>query len=99
MNTYRTILPGASYLASLARRTNISKKAKKKLKWFDWYHFKGMRNARLTCRYFGISPQTFYRWLKRLNPYDLTTLESKSSKPLRVRQPATPPKTVERINS
>lgn len=97
MNIYGTILPGASFIASLGRRTDISKEAKKRLKWFDWYYSKGKQNARLTCRYFGISPQTFYRWLKRFNPRDLTTLESKSSKPLRVRQPETPPEIVERI--
>ena len=31
MSIYGTVLPGASLVASLARRTNISKEAKKKL--------------------------------------------------------------------
>ena len=35
--------------------------------WFSWYHENG-RNAAETCRRFGISRRTFYRWLKR---YDL----------------------------
>jgi len=95
MNTYGTVLPRSSWLASLARKTNISKEAKKRLAWFDYYQKKG--NVRLTCRYFGISPQTFYRWKKRFNPYDLTTLEAKSSKPLRVREPETPVEVVEKI--
>lgn len=95
MNTYGVILPKASFVASLARRTDISKEAKKRLKWFDYYQRKG--NARLTCRYFGISPQTFYRWKRKFNPSNLTTLESKSSKPLRVRQPEAPVEVVERI--
>jgi putative transposase len=34
------------------------------LKWFDYYNSHG-HNGRLTCRYFGISPQTFYRWKKK----------------------------------
>jgi len=88
MNIYGTVLPGASYLASLSRRTNLSKDAQKRLKWFDHYQKTG--NARLACRYFGISPQTFYRWQSRFNPRDLTTLEAKSCCPLRVRQPETP---------
>lgn len=95
MSIYGTILPGASFVASLSRRTEISKEARKRLGWFDYYRKTG--KARLTCRYFGISPETFYRWKKRFNPYDLTTLEAKSSKPLRVREPETPVEVVEKI--
>jgi len=95
MNTYGVILPKAGYTASLARRTKISKEAKKRLKWLDHYRQKG--NARLTCRYFGISLQTFYRWKRRFEPSNLTSLESKSCRPHGVRGPETPVKTVERI--
>lgn len=95
MSIYGTVLPGASSLASLFRRTEISKEAKKRLGWFD--HYRKTGNARLTCRYFGISPQTFYRWKRRFNPHDLTTLEAKSSKPRRVRQPMVSSPIVERI--
>lgn len=45
------------------------------------------RNARLTCRHFDISPQTFYRWLRRYNPRDLATLEERSRRPRRTRRP------------
>lgn len=85
MSIYGMVLPKASLLASLAKRTNISKEAKRRLAWFDYY--RKTNNARKTCRYFGISPQTFYRWKGRFNPYRLTSLEAKSSKPLKVRQP------------
>ncbi|MBU1127051.1 integrase core domain-containing protein [Patescibacteria group bacterium] len=95
MNQYGMVLPGAGYLASLARRTNISKEAKKRLRWFDYYH--KTNNARLTCRHFGISPQTFYRWKKRFAADDLTSLESKSSRPHQVRQPETPATVVQAI--
>lgn len=95
MSIYGTVFPGASSLVSLARRTNISKEAKKRLAWFDYYHHCG--NARKTCRYFGISPQTFYRWKRRFDPYRLTSLEAKPTKPLRVRQPETSPLVVSRI--
>lgn len=97
MNTHEVILPGAGYLASLARRIDISQEAKRRLKWFDYYFRRGKRNARLTCRHFDISPQTFYRWKRRFDPYDLTTLESKSSRPYWARQPETPSEIVEEI--
>lgn len=64
---------------------DISKEASKRLKWFDYYYSHG-RNARLTCRYFGISPQTFYRWKKRYNRQHLESLEDRSHRPRRVRQ-------------
>jgi transposase len=46
----------------------------------DWYSAHG-KNARLTCRHFGISPDSFYRWKKRFNSEFLSSLESKSSRP------------------
>ena len=64
MSVTGTILPGAS---RLARLQELSKKARQRLKWFDYYKSCG-QNARLTCRYYGISPQTFYRWKRRYNP-------------------------------
>ena len=59
--------------------------AKQRLKWLDYYQAHG-ENASLTCRYFGISRQTFYRWKRRFNPGDLTTLEERSHRPRQVRQ-------------
>ena len=53
-------------------------------------------NARLTCRHFDISPQTFYRWKRRYNPKDLKTLENGSRRPQHVRQPTA---SVELINA
>jgi transposase InsO family protein len=61
----------------------------------DHYSIHG--NARLTCRHFDISPQTFYRWKRRFDPLDLTTLEGESHRPLNPRTPQTPPAVVERI--
>lgn len=65
---------------------NLSKEAKLRLSWFDYYQ-KHKNNARLTCRHFGISPQTFYRWLRRYDSYHPRTLESRCHRPKRVRQP------------
>lgn len=70
----------------LRRIAELSGEASKRLKWFDYYFSRG-RNARLTCRHFDISPQTFYRWMKRYDPEDLSTLESRSHRPKQVRQP------------
>jgi transposase InsO family protein len=51
----------------------------------DFYRKTG--NVALTCRHFGISRQTFYRWLKRYEPLDLISLEERSHCPHRRRQP------------
>lgn len=65
----------------------LSREASKRLKWFDYYERCG-HNARLTCRYFGISPQSFYRWKRRYDRGHPETLEDRSHRPRRVRQPA-----------
>ena len=64
----------------------ISRLAKARLKWMD--HYRTHRNAALTCRYFGISRQTFYRWKGRYNSRDLSSLEERSHKPKRLRRPS-----------
>ena len=70
----------------IGRVQGISRLAKARLKWLD--HCRGHgENAALTCRYFGISRQTFYRWKRRYNPRDLTSLEERSHRPRRLRQP------------
>jgi len=94
-STYGAFIPGHDYITSLARQGTISREAKKRLRWFD--HYRKYGNARLTCRYFGISPQTFYRWKRRFDLYDLTTLEDMSRRPHQVRKPKTPAEVVERI--
>lgn len=75
------ILPGATFLAQLP---NLSKEAKQRLKWMDYYRRCG--NATQVCRYFGIARQTFYEWKRRYNPHHLESLEEKSRRPKRTRQ-------------
>lgn len=94
-NTYGSLIYGSEFINSLVLQGTISKEAKKRLKWFDYYNKTG--NARRTCRYFGISPQTFYRWKGRFDRYDLTTLESHCRRPHQVRRPRTSVEVVERI--
>jgi transposase InsO family protein len=75
------ILPGASSLASMP---DISKEAKQRLKWMDYY--RKTKNVSLVCRYFGISRKTFYQWKKRYDPYHLESLEEKSKRPRNTRK-------------
>lgn len=73
MNVYSAI-PGSRRLARIPK---LSKKASQRLKWFDYYNCHG-GNARLACRYFGISPQTFYRLWRRYDPRHIQSLEDRS---------------------
>jgi len=85
---YGSLIPGSEYIRSLVRQGTVSKDAARRLRWMDHYAEHG--NARLTCRYFGISAPTFYRWKNRYDPYDLTTLEEESRRPHKVQQSRTP---------
>src|SRR6202022_2754069 len=49
----------------------LGRAAKVRLMWMDYY--RATENVALTCRHFGISRQTFYRWQRRYDPLDLTT--------------------------
>ena len=70
----------------LARVRGLNRMARQRLKWMDYYGVHH-NNAALTCRDFGISRKTFYRWKRRYNPRDLTSLEERSHKPRHLRQP------------
>ena len=95
MKIYGNILIGAG---KLSRIPILSKEAKRRLKWLDWYAHHG-RNARLTCRHFGLSPDVFYRWKSRYNPYHLLSLEDDkiTRTPHKIRQPETDPVIVRRV--
>jgi len=72
----------------LARRPAwpLSRQAKARLCWLEWYARNG-QNVSLTCRRFGLSRETFYRWKRRYDPHDLRTLEDRSSRPKKRRRP------------
>jgi len=80
--SYTHIMPGASLLANSTK--SISREAKIRLKWMDYFH--KHKNVSLTCRYFGISRKTFYKWKKQYNPFNLSSLEDRSKKPKNNRQ-------------
>lgn len=64
------------------------------------YYEKNGRNARKTCRYFGIHHSTFYTWRKRYNSRNLLSLEDRKKGPkFTFRQPQTPPQVVSLIVS
>ncbi len=78
------LAPGALKLSKY--NINLSREAKRRLEWFDYYYTHD-KNGRLTCRHFDISPQTFYRWMKRYDPKHPQSLESRSHRPKHVRPP------------
>lgn len=45
------------------------------------------RNVSLVCDTFGISRATLYRWIRRFNPTELSTLRERSRRPRTVRRP------------
>ncbi len=75
--------PGSGRLVRTG--VELSREAAVRLAWMDFY--RRCRNVARTCRHFGISRQTFYRWQRRYDPYDLSTLEERSHCPRQRRQP------------
>jgi transposase InsO family protein len=65
--------------------TELSPEARLRLAWFDFYCQSG-ENASRTCEVFRISRSTFYYWKKRYKPFDLGSLEDRSSRPKHCRQ-------------
>lgn len=82
------IIPRQRYI-SRASQAMITAGAKQRVAWMDYYKKTG--NARLTCRHFGITPDTFYRWKRRYREKNLKTLEADTTRkrPHHVRMPMT----------
>jgi len=87
-------VPEARQLASLGK--NLSRADQNRLQWMLFYYFNGRSVAR-TCRHFGISRQTFYRWKRRFHRHDITTLEDRSHRPHKVRTPTWTAELAERV--
>jgi len=92
----RRKLPRAGQLARSGPER--SREAQARLVWMDYYRNHGC-NAAQTCRRFGISRQTFYRWKRRFDPHDLSCLEDLSHRPHRCRRPTWTPQRVEQVRS
>lgn len=87
-------IPRSRYLERGARE--LSRSARLRLSWMDHYQEHG-QNAAFTCRHFGISRQSFYRWKRRYDPENLASLEDRSQRPHRRRQPTWSPQLAERV--
>lgn len=74
----------------------LSRVGQLRLIWMSHYLRHG-RNAAFSCRHFGISRQTFYRWWRRYDPHNLSTLEDRSHRPHRHRQPTWTPSQSEAV--
>ena len=78
------LVPFYHMISSFKKYANLSKNAKLRVKWMD--HYFKHENASFTCRYFGISRKTFYKWYQRYDPNNLYTLENQSTTPIHKRQ-------------
>ena len=92
------LVPRRRYISRFLQ-ADITAGATKRLAWMDYYQKTG--NARLTCRHFGITPDTFYRWKRRYKPNNLKSLEADPGKkrPHHVRVPQTKTDLVSLIQS
>ena len=82
----------------VAKILKLSKKAQMRLEWII-YNYQG-NSVQHTCRHFGISRKTFYKWFNLFdedNIYSLRKLEDRSKAPQHVRQPEITPIQEERI--
>jgi len=64
----------------------LSKQGKLRMKWMDYYKKCGYK-ASLTCRHFGISRKTFYKWYSRYLNVGIKGLEDRRAGPYKKRQP------------
>ncbi|HET9305700.1 MAG TPA: integrase core domain-containing protein [Candidatus Sulfotelmatobacter sp.] len=86
-------LPRARQLARTGKE--LSREARVRLEWMDFY--RRTQNVARTCRHFGISRQTFYRWQGRYDALNLSTLEARSHRPHRHRQPTWSTRLADRV--
>ena len=92
--TFQRIVPYP--LKPLSSIKEISREAKARLKFLE---FSNGHSVSLTCRHFGISRSTFYRWKKRYNPKNLQSLEDRPRTPKKKRTPQWGYELKERVKS
>src|ERR1700735_1674501 len=83
MQIRRGRIPKARELSRFGRE--LSQAGQLRLVWMSHYLRHG-RNAAFTCRHFGISRQTFYRWWRRYAPHTLPPSADGPQRPHRHRQ-------------
>lgn len=85
-------------LRHLKDTVTLSKPAKLRLAWIDYYTAHG-KNAALTCRHFGIAKSCFFKWKRRHGALGLRGLCDQPKRPKTVRAPLTPAVVVDAIRS
>lgn len=96
MTIYGHVLPGAVSLANWAKRTNLTKKAKQRLKVIDWMRAHD-NNLSLAARRFGLNRETVRIWKQKFDIVGMVALNDKSHRPKNVRQSTTDSKIVDEI--
>ena len=96
MTIYGHVLPGAVSLANWAARTNLTTKAKQKLKVVDWMR-KHQNNVSLTARHFGLNRETVRIWKRKFDTVGMIALNEKSHRPKHLRHSTTDWKIVDEI--
>jgi len=96
MTIYGHILPGTARLANWAARTNLTDKAKHRLRVVDWLKRHG-NDVSLTARHFGLDRKTVRSWRDKFNKVGILALNDKSHRPKNVRRPTTNWKIVDEI--
>lgn len=85
-------------LRQIKQTVKLSKEARLRLAWMDYYH-NHSQNAALTARHYGIARSCFFKWKKRFDLRGVRGLEDYSRRPKLVRSPLTPMPVVNAIKS
>lgn len=96
MTIYGHILPGAVRLANWAARTNLTEKAKHRLKVIDWLKKHG-NSISLTSRHFGLDRKTIRIWKNKFDKVGMLALNDRSHRPKHLRCPITDWRIVDEI--
>src|SRR4051794_38249647 len=76
-------------LSRIKQSVTLSREAKLRMSWIDFYHAHG-NNAALTCRHYGIAKSCFHKWLQRFTAKGIAGLETVSTRPKHVRKSGVP---------
>lgn len=78
---------------------NLKVKERLRVEWMIFYYQEAKENATQTCKHFGISRKTFYKWLKRFkeSKENIESLRDLSKRPINIRKWEVTPLQEERI--
>lgn len=74
-----------NWIVRPSEKVPLSRDARTRKGWLEWNEAHG-RNVSLTCRHFGISRRTFYRWQGRTTSHGDRGLECRSYRPHQARR-------------